>query len=364
MITYIYTYRNRDIERVKRSLESLNNQEDRDFKVIFIDYGSTFEIANSIEQVLSHYPFLKYIYTYTQGQPWNRSKALNIGIRQSSTDYIISADVDMIFHSTFNRVIRALADKNRVTFFQVGYLSEKESYTKEKFEIESLSNKRAKGISLYPKSALEAINGFDEFFVCWGSEDEDVINRLKLYGLEIEFYTQNILVYHQYHKPFKELKNKLLSEELSYDQVRFHNDKKRRLNVSQKIIKVNENKIWGAVVKKPQYEKLVNTPIFKTLTSYKTEIDFFLFYELNHLGEGYWGFKFVEFIPEKNINLKSVLYRLWTIRNNDLRAKGEYSLKEVNDLLLKFLLYQNIDFHLHVDLENACLELRINNSEI
>ena len=360
MITYIYAYRDREIERVKRSLDSLMKQEDKDFKVIFIDYGSKFETAKQIKELLSKYCFVKYIYTYTQGKPWNKSIALNIGIKQTQTKYILSADVDMIFHPSFNRLLKNLADENKLTFFQVGYLDKHQNYDKTELRPVSYSNHRATGICLFPKSDLLAINGYDEFFICWGAEDEDVIVRLTNYGLEKVFYTQNILVYHQYHKPFKELKHKLLSEALTYNQVRYHNDKKRRFNENETTIKVNENRNWGEIIKKEHLDNLQNTPISRTYTSFKSDVDFFLFFELKHLKKGYWGFKFVQFVPKKNITVKYILYRLWTIGNRDLKTKEEYSLKEVNDLLLKFLVYGNYDFHLQIDIENASLELRIN----
>ncbi|GGG53091.1 hypothetical protein GCM10010976_25190 [Bizionia arctica] len=334
-------------------------QENKNFEVLFIDYGSEIEISNQVASFLEAYPFVTYIYTSSEGKPWNRSKAINIGIKLAETDFILSADIDMIFHPSFNGMLTTLSDKSKVTFFKVGYLSEKETFANHEFKPESVSNQRAKGISLYPKPALMSINGFDEFFNCWGSEDEDVIDRLVLNGVSKDFYSEDILVFHQYHKPFKELKNKLLSEDLTFDQVRFHNDKKRKFNSEKRLIKVN-NKGWGEVVEKEYYNNLINTPISKTVTSYKTEVDFFLFFELNRLTKGAWAFKFVQFVPERNVNFKSVLYRIWTIRNRDLKAKGEYSLKEVNDLLLKFLLYQGFDFHLKVDLESNSLELRVN----
>ncbi|RED38208.1 galactosyltransferase-like protein [Winogradskyella eximia] len=358
MITYIYPFRNREVERVKKSLDSLAEQNDKELEVVFVDYGSTPETASEVQHLLLKYSFVKYIYSYSNGKPWNRSKALNIGIKQAQTDYVLSADIDMIFHSSFNGLLKSLTDPIKVTFFKVGYLSKNETYDKNELVPESYSNQRAKGISLYPKEALFAINGFDEFFNCWGSEDEDVISRLMFYGLEMNFYNENTLVYHQYHKPFKELKHKLLSKELSYNQVRFHNDKKRKLNENAKTIKVNLDKNWGEIIDEERYNTLVNTPVSRTITSYKTDVDFFLFYELKTLNKGTWCFKFVEFVPDKNINFKSVLYRLWTIRNSDLKIKEEYSLKEVNDLVLKFLLYNDLDFHLLVD--SASLELRIN----
>jgi len=182
---------------------------------------------------------------------------------------------------------------------------------------------------------------------------------LTFYGLKKIFYEETVLVFHQYHKPFKELKNKLLSHDLTFDQVRFHNDRKRKFNEKERTLRVVENGNWGEIINKEHYKCIITTPLSKIIKSKKADIDFFLFFELQHLSKGYWGFRFEQLMPKKIITFKSVLYQLWTIRNRDLKAKGEYTLKEVNDLLLKFLIYQGFDFHLVVNLENASLELRL-----
>ena len=65
MITILYPYRNRDIERVKRSLDSLALQTDQRFKVLFVDYGSSSKQASQVEQLIISYSFANYIYSYT-----------------------------------------------------------------------------------------------------------------------------------------------------------------------------------------------------------------------------------------------------------------------------------------------------------
>ena len=52
MISIVVGYRNREIERVKRSLDSLLQQKYVDFEMIFIDYGSDHSISKDIEQLL------------------------------------------------------------------------------------------------------------------------------------------------------------------------------------------------------------------------------------------------------------------------------------------------------------------------
>ncbi len=62
MLTLIYPYRNRNIERVKRSLDSLKNQRVKDFSVQFVDYGSASEIASEVDSLLKNYDFVNYQY--------------------------------------------------------------------------------------------------------------------------------------------------------------------------------------------------------------------------------------------------------------------------------------------------------------
>jgi len=66
MLILIYPYRNRNIERVKRSLESLENQTVSDFSVVFVDYGSELEISSAIETLLENYDFVNYQYYPTR----------------------------------------------------------------------------------------------------------------------------------------------------------------------------------------------------------------------------------------------------------------------------------------------------------
>ncbi len=54
MITILYPYRNRDLERIKRSLDSLVVQTDQRFKVLFVDYGSTPKQASLVKQLINN----------------------------------------------------------------------------------------------------------------------------------------------------------------------------------------------------------------------------------------------------------------------------------------------------------------------
>ena len=60
MITIIYPYRNRELARIKRSLDSLQHQDNLDFKVLFVDYGSTIPFADSVKDLVLSYSFATY----------------------------------------------------------------------------------------------------------------------------------------------------------------------------------------------------------------------------------------------------------------------------------------------------------------
>jgi len=78
MLTILYPYRNREAERVKRSLDSLTAQSSSNFRVLLVDYGSNIDSASAIKELVSRYSFVTYIYNYSEFQPWSRAKAINI----------------------------------------------------------------------------------------------------------------------------------------------------------------------------------------------------------------------------------------------------------------------------------------------
>jgi hypothetical protein len=52
-LSLIFSYRNRDKPRVARCLQSLADQQDGSFKVIFVDYGTEEPLKTEIEELVS-----------------------------------------------------------------------------------------------------------------------------------------------------------------------------------------------------------------------------------------------------------------------------------------------------------------------
>jgi cellulose synthase/poly-beta-1,6-N-acetylglucosamine synthase-like glycosyltransferase len=139
LITILYPYRSRDLERVKRSLDSLALQTDQRFKVLFVDYGSSPKQASQVEQLIISYSFANYIYTYTTFQPWSRAKALNVGLQQVTTDFVFTADIDMIFSPHLVSTLYEIKHIQKAIYFKVGFLSREESFLEKSFHEYTLS---------------------------------------------------------------------------------------------------------------------------------------------------------------------------------------------------------------------------------
>jgi glycosyltransferase involved in cell wall biosynthesis len=332
MITIIYPYRNRESERIERSLDSLVRQVNENFKVFFIDYGSKKEIAVKIKELVEKYTFCTYYYLFTELQPWNKSKALNFAIKSIETEYCFVADVDMIFHPDFVSILYDKLKLNTVVYFRVGFLSEEESSKNKSFEdykIKFLSNHEATGLSLFPVEKLKEIQGFDEFFHFWGAEDTDVHNRLRNIGCDVNFYDEEILILHQWHFNYRKRETKKINVELQLTRIVELNHIHLFHNVKNNISKTNSNS-WGNSIKQNEFQELDNFPAVK-LFNKKTNIDYFLFHELPNSKDKIIA---LEFINETEFNM---------IKYNIKKFFGKkvpefYILKEVNDLILQHII--------------------------
>jgi glycosyltransferase involved in cell wall biosynthesis len=328
MITILYTYRNRDLVRIKRTLDSLSNQSSQNFEVLFVDYGSQKKLAYEVEQLIKGYAFARYEYLFTELQPWNKAKALNYAIKKLDTDYCFAADVDMIFHPKFISILESKRCSNKIAYFQVGFLNKEESVKEiafDEYKINFKSNEEATGMTLFPLAALYLINGYDEFFHFWGSEDTDIQNRLRNAGFEIEYCNDEVLLLHQWHKNYRSRETKKLNTELQLSRTVEMNHLHLQTNLANKITQVNLFG-WGKIINENEFIELKKeTPI--AITSKKAQIDYFLFNELPIIKGKIVSFTFIEdpMISEFKYKVKKMMGK---------KVPEFYSLKEVNDMVL------------------------------
>lgn len=355
MLTIIYPYRNRDLKRIQRSLNSLSKQTSQQFQVEFVDYGSEITHASKVKQLVKQYAFANYIYLNTKYQPWNKSRALNSSIKNLKEGYCFVADVDMIFREDFIHEAINLQNPDRAVYFKVGFLSKEETALDKSFndyEMKFESTDEATGLTMCPVKLLKEIRGFDEFYHFWGSEDTDLHVRLKNSGYKVKFYDQDILMLHQWHPTYRLKETDNLSEELQLSHIVRLNYQHLKIADQDKTTKVNEEQ-WGKVMTEEDESLCVNA-LSKTIACVKEKIDHFVFIELPNLDKGIHSFKFIEVDTPKTLkhNIKKVLNK---------RVDSFYNLKEVNDILLLHIisLYRDLPYIFKVSKDKTYIKFSI-----
>lgn len=214
LLSLIVPFRNRDEIRVKRCLQSIENQTFKDFEIIFSDYGSKENIRQQTEQLCSDFSRLKYIFSCEEGHFWNRAHALNNGIKAASGKFFMTVDIDMIYCPDFlENAVKDLSE-GRLLHYACFYLPENfNQYDKlpliDTQKLEKSDVTSAKGIFFLEKSTAEEVGGFDEFFKVWGMEDMDFHRRLSFKKLEIKWLDlDKNPVFHQWH-PFSDEKENM-----------------------------------------------------------------------------------------------------------------------------------------------------------
>ncbi|TXB63794.1 glycosyltransferase family 2 protein [Phaeodactylibacter luteus] len=198
----ITAFRNRDLERVRNSLDSLASQINQNFELIFVDYGSDEEVRTTVRPIVESYPFVTYIYNETRGMFWNRSHALNTGIRRAKGEITVLWDIDLMVEPAFLQKLEEQIDyRNTFTTHRCFYLPEgaKQKDYKQG-SVLAKSKHDYVGLCTVDTDILQQIEGFDEYFQVWGAEDDDLYTRLEDSGLlRIMVNATDIPVYHQWH---------------------------------------------------------------------------------------------------------------------------------------------------------------------
>ena len=181
-------------------MDSLLAQTNNNFELLFVDYGSNEDVTKQTEKLLASYPFVKYVYSDTRGQFWNRAHAINTGIKLSSGEIILISDIDLVFRQDFISSLNRLSFNKRFYTFKCYYLEPNINYS----NITEIELKNTKinyvGLCAASKENLLNISGFDEYYMLWGGEDDDLYKRLESTGCEWhQMEVDEFPVFHQWH---------------------------------------------------------------------------------------------------------------------------------------------------------------------
>jgi glycosyltransferase involved in cell wall biosynthesis len=243
LLSVIIPVRNRAGVRLENCLRSLRWQvvEDANIEIVISDFGSDETYRQAIQSLGDTYG-CRVVYTATQDL-WNRSRALNIGVRAAEGKYLLCTDADMIFQGNF---LQALLDEQRAGQDKAFILCrcrdlpesvEERSWAGADYaQLLDASDYRERfgvgACQMATRDFFMHIHGYDEGYVFWGCEDRDLHFRSERFGLETRWVHERTSMLHQWHptlrgeRPFRKMLN----------DIRFHITKYRV---------VKNGKRWG-----------------------------------------------------------------------------------------------------------------------
>jgi len=218
------------LELIFLSIKNLSEMPD---EVLIADDGSGDATQELIKKSAANFPVpLKHIWHEDTG--WNKTRILNKAIKESTSEYIVQIDGDIILHPHFIKDHRNSAEKNM--FLRGGRAMLSDIKTREVaiskqvriglsslglsakinairmpifasiFSKKEKSSKNVLGCNFsFWKDDFMKVNGYDNEFFGWGHEDEELASRFVNNGLHKKNLKYSGIAYHLYHK--KQSKN-------------------------------------------------------------------------------------------------------------------------------------------------------------
>lgn len=157
------------LEHLKQTLPLMCQQ--NNCEVILVDYDCPQKCGKWAKK---NYPQVKVVKSDDKGE-FCVAKGRNIGGFHAKGDYIFFVDADIFLHKDFSSWIKNNCNENH--FCQsTGY------------EHTSLA-----GTVIVPKKAFMNINGYDEAFVGWAGEDDDLYSRLEFKLMQRTLFPSNFI---------------------------------------------------------------------------------------------------------------------------------------------------------------------------
>jgi glycosyltransferase involved in cell wall biosynthesis len=210
MFSIVIPCRNVDILRLRRNLNSLRSQKTfTDLEIVLSDFGSNEKHAALLQQLASEFDCVV-ARTETRG-PWSRSAALNQGIRTATRKWIATTDADMIFSNDFFQMVYCyLSSLGERSIFYAQPIKlppldlpldwQSGDYAEVAAKGRVFGEQGRGGCQIVLRSWLEQVRGFNEAYLVWGNEDDDMFDRAGWAGLN-RFWLKPGRYLHQWHMP-------------------------------------------------------------------------------------------------------------------------------------------------------------------
>ena len=365
MLSIIYAFRNRDTHRIQASLESLVSQSfELDFEVIFVDYGSEEQYFEPIKNLVQAFDFTHFYSIGHSGLLWCKARALNYAFTKVKYKSIFIADADVVFHEDFFKQLIDLDLSQSFYLFDIAYLSNELSPDK---VINLPFNKRKHthvhdtfGVGLFPKKGIEKVGGLDAFFHFYGSEDEDLNRRLINAGYQKK-KAKGLYLQHIWHERYPQPKDNQLTQEPRISQIMRINQAHMLTNDSRGITTTSRGIKHVNYYSFNDLQRLEKPSTNIQITNKQAAVDMWL---RLHVEEMINVNEIVQFEFVAEATPKTAKYKIKQKLGKSVPLY--YTMKEVNDLLLKQIIYQwhnhNYKLEIHPEEERIVFTLERNHN--
>ncbi len=179
--------RNYPRHALARTLESLRYQRggSDDVEICVADYGSSEACARETETTAREWGAFHRV--FDERGPWNRARAINLGVRATVAPVIIASDADIVFAPDFLDCLRELAARTGPEWYAHmpmldlprGVQLAPERIAEDYHPVASLAEQRvwSKGNVAFTRLLFERLRGWEEAFTVWGCEDNEFFDR-------------------------------------------------------------------------------------------------------------------------------------------------------------------------------------------
>ena len=196
-ITVVYAFRDREVSRLLNSVQSVRkHSKEQMINFTVVDYGSSPLYRDALASACANAD-IHLIRTETEGQPWSKAIAMNIGISSATTDVFLSTDIDMIFEFDVVSELNSRLTKNTKVHCRPYWLPPSGDLRQA-----TLGNFDQLGgfMAMYVEDFMR-IGGFCEHIEFWGFEDTEFHSRALGSGCTDVWMPQEIRMYHVWHLP-------------------------------------------------------------------------------------------------------------------------------------------------------------------
>ncbi|MEP4663746.1 MAG: glycosyltransferase, partial [Nonlabens ulvanivorans] len=95
-LTIVIPNRNRDLKIVKQSLKSIHPQLIDHVTVTLVDYGSALSYQRQLKELIDGFKGIELITCPVQGQLWNKSRCINLILKNTTATHLMVSDMDLI----------------------------------------------------------------------------------------------------------------------------------------------------------------------------------------------------------------------------------------------------------------------------